>query len=142
MKVNIKKLVENAVIPSYAKQGDAGMDLTATEVSMNPEFIQYKTGLAIEIPEGFMGLIFPRSSISKYDLALANSVGIIDAGYRGEILCRFKRTFNGNIPDKIFTVGEKVAQLVIIPFPTIELEEVSELSDSERGEGGFGHTGI
>lgn len=129
-----------AVIPSYAKAGDAGMDLTAIGMITTPDYVQYNTGLAIEIPEGYVGLIFPRSSISKVDLALANSVGVIDAGYRGEIICRFKHfCFKGDY--KVYKDGERVAQLIIIPYPQIELEEVSELSDTERGTGGFGSTG-
>jgi len=150
MKVRIKKLIPEAVIPSYAKLGDAGMDLTATsgpeEVWVNDtkeEYwsYEYKTGLAIEIPAGYMGLIFPRSSISKTDLILANCVGVIDPGYRGEIKCRFKITGEYLIEESLYKAGDKIAQLIIIPFPTIELEESDELSETERGEGGFGHTG-
>jgi dUTP pyrophosphatase len=141
MKVRFKKLVPGAVIPSYAKKGDAGMDLTAIDGRVTDDFHEYKTGLAVEIPEGFVGLIFPRSSISKYDLALANSVGVIDSGYRGEILCRFKLINDMGIYPTIYKFGEKIAQLIIMPIPEIEPEEVDELSDSDRGEGGFGHTG-
>ena len=96
MKVKIKKLHPDAVIPSYAKPGDAGMDLTAiskrveTGSDENGEYIEYGTGLAIEIPEGHVGLVFPRSSVSKKDLFLANAVGVIDSGYRGEVKLRFK----------------------------------------------------
>lgn len=149
MKVKIKKLIPEAVIPFYAKKGDAGMDLTATsgpeQIETDDGFgywcFEYKTGLAIAIPEGYVGLIFPRSSISKKDLLLANSVGVIDSGYRGEIKCRFKITGEYHIDESFYKAGDKIAQLIIIPFPTIELEESDELSDSERGEGGFGHTG-
>ena len=157
MKVKIKKLIPEAVIPSYAKYGDAGMDLTATSVQEGENFIQYGTGLSIEIPEEYVGLIFPRSSISKTKLVQANSVGIIDSGYRGELLVRFKRVFgdyrlrfegqiticeHDRLDDKFyFKVGERIAQLMILPYHTIELEEVNELSSTERGEGGFGHTG-
>ena len=90
MKVRIKKLNENAVIPSYAKYGDAGMDLTATSKQEGEHFVQYGTGLSIEIPEGYVGLIFPRSSVSKTRLLQANSVGIIDSGYRGNYLLDLK----------------------------------------------------
>lgn len=149
MKVKIKKLVPEAVIPFYAKVGDAGMDLTATS---GPESIdtddgegfwclEYQTGLSIEIPTGYVGLIFPRSSISKKDLLLANSVGVIDSGYRGEIKCRFKITGEYEVEESFYKPGDKIAQLLILPYPTIELVEEDELSDSERGEGGFGHTG-
>ena len=143
MKVNIKKLVPEAVIPQYAKQGDAGLDLVAIDWRAVPEYTEYSTGLSIEIPEGFVGLLFPRSSVSKYDLLMCDSVGVIDSGYRGEILCRFKRMNRSfNFLDIQYKVGDKICQLIIIPIPTIELVEVEELSDSVRGEGGFGSTGI
>lgn len=155
MKVKFKKLVPEAVNPTYAKYGDAGLDLTAISMDYAPSaseidfsstkdehgyfYIEFGTGLAIEIPEGYVGLIFPRSSISKTAMILANSVGVIDSGYRGEIKFRFKS--NNLYTGKNYKVGEKVGQLIIIPYPQIELEEVDELSDSERGTGGYGHTG-
>jgi dUTP pyrophosphatase len=141
MKLKIKKLHENAVIPSYAHSTDAGLDLTAVEVnnsSMN-NFIEYDTGLSIEIPEGHVGLLFARSSVSKTSLVLANSVGVIDSGYRGSVKVRFKHVENGFV--KPYSVGERVAQLIILPYPKVEIEEVKDLSDSDRGQGGFGSTG-
>lgn len=140
MKVKVKKLNENAIIPSYAKLGDAGLDITTTGINEATEsYIEYGTGLAIEIPEGFVGLIFPRSSISKTDLILTNSVGVIDSGYRGEIKLRFKISKEGDI--NIYEKGDKIGQLIIIPYPQIEFEEVNELSSTERGEDGFGSSG-
>jgi dUTP pyrophosphatase len=144
MKVKIKRLVAEAIVPSYAKSGDAGLDLVATSVKWNESKNQvtYGTGLAIEIPEGHVGLIFPRSSISKTDAALSNSVGVIDSGYRGEIM--FKFNFRGNAQaffPMFYDVGDKVGQLVIMPYPKVELEVVQELSDTDRGSGGFGSTG-
>jgi dUTP pyrophosphatase len=140
MKVKIKKLNENAVIPSYAKDGDAGMDLVATRIISNTTFdVSYGTDLAMEIPNGFVGLVFPRSSIRKYELALSNSVGVIDSGYRGELQATFKKT-NG-LDSLAYKVGDRIAQIIIIPYPPIEFDEVAELSDTERGEGGFGSTG-
>lgn len=140
MKVKIKKLNEDAIIPSYAKLGDAGLDITTTGINASTElYIEYNTGLAIEIPETFVGLIFPRSSISKTDLILANSVGVIDSGYRGEIKFRFKVSKEDYVD--IYKKGDKIGQLIIIPLPLIELEEVNELSSTERGEGGFGSSG-
>jgi len=138
MKVRFKKLNEKAVVPSYAKPGDAGLDLTATskELTNNPQYgyLEYGTGLAVEIPEGHVGLIFPRSSISNTGLILSNSVGVIDSGYRGEIKFRFK-----HIPGTAdYNVGDRVGQLVILPYPSIETEEATELSSTERGDGGFG----
>lgn len=139
--VKIKKLHLDAVIPSYAKAGDAGMDLTAIsrEKDANGN-ITYGTGLAIEIPEGFVGLIFPRSSNSKKDMYLTNHVGVIDSGYRGEIMFKF-RPIPSLVGANIYDVGERVGQLLILPYPGIIFDEVTELSDTERGEGGFGSTG-
>jgi len=140
MKVRIKKLNENAVIPTYAKDGDAGMDLVATRIISNTTFdVSYGTDLAMEIPNGFVGLVFPRSSVRKYELALSNSVGVIDSGYRGELQATFKKT-NG-LDSLAYKVGDRIAQIMIIPYPPIEFDEVAELSDTERGDGGFGSTG-
>ena len=150
MKVRIKKLSELAVVPSYAKDGDAGMDLIATSIiSDTPTQITYGLGVALEIPKGFVGLVFPRSSIRKTGLQLSNSVGVIDSGYRGEIQATFNKIFGSEgmydetkIPTtEFYKVGDRIAQIMIIPHPTIEFNEVDELSDSERGEGGFGSTG-
>ena len=143
MQVNIKRLQENATIPTYAKEGDAGMDLIATSIiSETTTDVTYGTGLAMEIRDGFVGLVFPRSSIRKYDLALTNCVGVIDSGYRGEIQATFKKTnwLKGNESEK-YQIGDRIAQIIIIPHPQIQFYEVDELSDSERGEGGFGSTG-
>jgi len=140
MKVRIKKLSENAVIPTYAKDGDAGMDLVATRIISNTTFdVSYGTDLAMEIPNGFVGLVFPRSSIRKYELVLSNSVGVIDSGYRGELQATFKKE-NG-LDSLAYKVGDRIAQIIIIPYPPIEFDEVAELSDTERGDGGFGSTG-
>lgn len=142
MKVKIKKLHPNAIIPSYAREGDAGMDLTAISID-NDEHgnVVYDTGLAFEIPKGFVGLIFPRSSNAKKELLLSNSVGVIDSSYRGSVLFKFKPLCDIKEITKIYTVGDRIGQLMIIPHPTIEFEEVEELSDSERGSGGYGSTG-
>jgi dUTP pyrophosphatase len=138
MQVRIKKLNENAVVPSYAKDGDAGMDLVITSIIARSEGdITYGFGIALEIPYGFVGLVFPRSSIRKTDLILSNSVGVIDSGYRGELQATFKTT--GFRPK--YEVGDRGAQIMIIPHPPIEFDEVAELSDTERGDGGFGSTG-
>ena len=143
MKVKIKKLHPNAVKPKYAKESDAGMDLVATEIiSETPSQITYGIGLAMEIPDGMVGLIFPRSSIRKTRLQLSNSVGVIDSGYRGELQATFNKittTIENQKND--YKVGDRVVQIMIIPHPTIELNEVNELSNTERGEGGFGSTG-
>jgi dUTP pyrophosphatase len=141
MQVKIKKLHVDAVIPAYSKPGDAGMDLTAVSATQDQYGnVVYGIGLAIEIPAGHVGLLFPRSSNSKTDLYLTNHVGVVDSGYRGEIMFKF-RPIDGLLNAKVFQVGERVGQLLIIPYPQIELVESAELSDSERGEGGFGSTG-
>lgn len=147
MKVNIKKLSPNAVIPSYSKEGDACLDLTATDVYLDAYGnMVCETGLALEIPEGHVGLIFPRSSIVKKVMSLANAVGVIDSGYRGPLKVLFKPApafkmdnFSGDMAE--FKVGERVAQLMILPIPHIELVETEELSETVRGEAGFGSTG-
>jgi dUTP pyrophosphatase len=138
--VKIKKLHPNAIIPSYSKDGDAGMDLTITQIYHNTSSdVTYGFGLAMEIPKGFVGLVFPRSSIRKTDLLLTNSVGVIDSGYRGEIQATFKKTNeNGSL---IYDIGERGAQIIIIPYPKINFIVSEELSLSERGDGGFGSTG-
>lgn len=141
--VKIKKLTENAVIPSYSKVGDAGMDLTITSIiSETATDVTYGFGIALEIPRGYVGLVFPRSSVRKYDLSLTNSVGVIDSGYRGEIQATFKKTswLKGDSSDK-YEIGDRGAQIIIMPHPNIELIEFKDLSESERGSGGFGSTG-
>jgi len=138
MKVKIKKTHKDAVIPTYAKNGDAGMDLIAVSVNATDKYIEYDIGLAFEIPKGYVGLIFPRSSISKTDMMLSNSVGVIDSGYRGNITARFIKSRNGV---DCYKTGDKIAQIMIIPHPSIEFEEVNSLSETERGAGGYGSTG-
>jgi dUTP pyrophosphatase len=138
--VKIKQLHPNSVIPSYSKDGDAGMDLTITEIYNNSsDEITYGFGLAMEIPTGFVGLVFPRSSIRKMDLLLTNSVGVIDSGYRGEIQATFKKTKGST--SFIYGVGERGAQIMIIPYPQIKFITSETLSSTERGSGGFGSTG-
>ncbi len=141
MNIKIKKLHPNAVIPSYSKEGDAGLDLIAvTMTSVNEEnygYLEYDTGISMEIPEGHVGLVFPRSSISNTGLILANAVGVVDSNYRGPIKCRFKAIPNSNV----YNSGDRVAQLIILPIPQVTFEEVEELSTTERGSKGFGSTG-
>jgi dUTP pyrophosphatase len=141
MLVRIKKLSSEAVIPTYAKDGDAGMDLVATSIKFDGTQITYGTGLSMEIPKGFVGLVFPRSSIRKTDLSLSNSVGVIDSGYRGEIQATFNQKALSKNGSLLYGVGDRIMQIIIIPYPPIEFEEVNELNNTERGEGGFGSTG-
>ncbi len=141
MKVRIKKLKEEAVIPSYSYNQDACFDLTAISIdtvqTQDYAYIEYGTGLVIEIPDDHVGLIFPRSSISKQGLILSNSVGVIDPGYLGEIKFRFKYIAGTSY----YNVGDRVGQMMIIPRPKIEFDVIEDLGDSQRGDGGFGSTG-
>lgn len=147
MKVKIKKMHPDAVIPKYAHDTDAGMDLVATSMKVDAYgCIVYGTGLAFEIPEGYVGLIFPRSSNAKYDLILTNHIGVVDSGYRGEVMLKFKPHGAWKCNDEIvykneYEVGDRVGQLIIMPYPKIEFEEVEELAVSDRGAGGYGSTG-
>lgn len=144
MEVKFKKLSDKAVVPTKAHSSDAGFDLTATrvtsEVNECGQFVLvYHTDLAMEIPDGYVGLIFPRSSISKKSLYQTNAVAVIDSNYRGEIIVKYKNTTGDSIP-AVYNLGDKFAQLIIMPYPTIEFVEAEELSESDRGEGGFGST--
>jgi dUTP pyrophosphatase len=140
LKVKIKKVHKEAIIPKYSKLGDACLDLVA--VSKTPDSfgnVVFDTGLALEIPSGYVGLVFPRSSICKTMHQLRNCVGVIDSGYRGTI----KLVFWGNISDEAsYNVGDRIGQIMIFPYPQIEFEEVEELNSTERGIGGFGSTGV
>lgn len=141
MKIKVKRLNELAMLPTKAHATDAGFDLYATsKIYDNDGNVVYGCGLAFEIPEGYMGLIFPRSSNANKSLLLSNSVGVIDAGYRGEVTAKFKRlsTFH----DAEYQIGERFAQIIFLPIPNVELEVADELSDSERGIGGYGSSGL
>ena len=139
MKVKVKRLDAGARIPKYSKRGDAGMDLYAvTQTFDDHGNYVFGTGLAMEIPKGYVGLIFPRSSISKTAHSLRNAVGVIDSGYRGEIMMKYDiNTLNS----PVYEVGDRIAQIIILPYPEIEFEETQELSKTQRGSGGFGSTG-
>ena len=143
MEVRIKKLSENAIIPTYGSEFSAGADLYACleeAVTIEPgNTYLVKTGLAMEIPEGFAGLIYARSGLaSKKGLAPANKVGVIDADYRGEIMVALHNHSN---MAAVVEPGERIAQMVIAPFLKVEYTVAEELSDTVRGEGGFGSTG-
>ena len=144
MKLRIKKLNENAVIPSYGSPYSAGADLYAVldrdKIEIPPhETVLVHTGLSFEIPEGYVGLVYARSGLAtKRGLAPANKVGVIDADYRGEVMVSLHN--HSNTLQEIDN-GERVAQIVIAPFLKVEFEESDELSDTVRGTGGFGSTG-
>lgn len=129
-----------AVLPAYAKDGDAGMDLTATTCSYDKIYRGhwYGTGLGIKIPKNHVGLLFPRSSVYKKDQNLANCVGVIDSGYTGEIKVFFRSSF---LTTENYQVGERVAQLIIMPYPQVVFEEVEDLEQTSRGSDGFGSSG-
>ena len=141
MIVKIKKLNDSAVIPQYSTEGSTAMDVTAIseriEVTPDYGYIEYGTGLAFEIPKEYYMDIRPRSSISNTGMILANSPGTLDSDYKGELRLRFK-WIKGT---KKYNIGDRIGQIMILPYPTIEFEEVEELSTTERGDGGFGSTG-
>jgi len=154
MEVKIKKSHPNAIIPKYESAGAAGMDLTATSKEYdNHGNAVYGTGLAFEIPEGYVGYIFPRSSNAKKDLLLSNSVGVIDSDYRGEVIFKFKPSIYYSMdgtPEftevplhhlNNYEISDRIGQIIIMPYPKIEFVEVDELDKTERGNGGFGSTG-
>jgi dUTP pyrophosphatase len=139
LQLRMKKLVPEAVVPAYAKPGDAGLDLTATSVSFDEETRKLKVGfgLAMEIPFGYVGLLFPRSSVHKSGLIMSNCVGVIDSGYRGEVCSIFYVPENATP----YAVGDRCAQLIVMPYPQVQTVETDELSETARGTGGFGSTG-
>lgn len=164
--IKIKKLHANAVVPEYAHATDAGLDLVATTKEFLEGVAIYGTGLALEIPQGYVGLIFPRSSILKNDMSLVNSVGVIDSGYRGEIKLNFSlnhkgqsKLWTGDINDALgqvlptsqpvfiskviegYEVGDRIGQLIVVPYPKVTFQVTEYLSPSDRGENGFGSTG-
>lgn len=141
--VRIKKLDKNATVPTYGSQFAAGADLyacTDMPITINPhQTVLVHTGVAMEIPAGYAGLVYARSGIAtKRNLAPANKVGVIDSDYRGEIMVALH---NHGEEAQTIENGERIAQLVIAPFITAEFAEVDELCETERGEGGFGSTG-
>lgn len=172
MKVKIKRLAENVVVPTYATDGSAGLDLTATSKSYDEQGnIVYGVGWAFQIPKGYVGLLFPRSSNAKKDLALTNSVGVLDSDFRGEVTFKFRPRYfrlesriasffkklaysictdkdtvpsidavhiNGND----YEVGDRIGQIVIVKHPEIEFIESDELTETERGTGGYGSSGL
>jgi len=137
MNILIKVLNEAAKIPQYAKEGDAAVDLIATSLTYTDGYVEMGTGLAIEIPEGYVGLLLPRSSISNTGLSFCNSLGTIDSGYRGELKVRF---YNVS-PGLKYKVGDKIAQLMILPYPKLTFTLSSDLSTTSRGNTGWGSSG-
>lgn len=148
IKIKFKKLHPDAQLPKRAKEGDAGMDIICVDKGeFTSRGVEYSTGLAMEIPHGYVGYLFPRSSICKTDLSLSNAVGVVDSGYRGEVKAIFNINMgppnsNYSVYDRrVYQKGDRIIQLVVMPIPAVETEWADELSDSERGQGSFGSTG-
>lgn len=141
MDIKIKKMAENAVLPVKANRTDAAFDFTAVSehIDIANRTLTYNLGWAVEIPAGHVGLLFPRSSIANKDIALTNSVGVIDSGYRGELMAKFKNT----VPQRArkYDIGDRVVQLIILPVPEVKLIVAETLSESDRGVSGFGSSG-
>ena len=143
MVVKFKRLADNAIMPIRGTVGSAGIDLTAIDITSETNevgevILVYHTGLSIEIPEGYAGFLFMRSSVSRKALSLTNAVGVIDSDYRGEIVAKFRVTTN--VVPSVYQKGERFAQLVIMPVPNYTIEEAETLGSTERGNGGFGST--
>lgn len=145
IEIKFKKLDEKAIIPSYSKDGDNGLDLTAISIAVRGDYIEYDTGISFEGIEGFVGLVYPRSSISNYNLIMCNSVGIIDQSYTGTIKVRMKKVigdlFTRLNSENYYKPGDRVAQLIIQPCPKIIPIEVDEIKETNRGNQGFGSSG-
>ena len=139
MQINIKLLEDTAKIPTKAHDTDAGFDLYVSRCGYENNLWVCHSDVAFEIPKGYVGFVFPRSSISNTSLTLSNSVGVIDSGYRGEIIAKFHE--QGRF-GKTYQVGERFAQLIIMPYPEIEFNCVTSLNDSDRGSGGYGSSGL
>jgi len=145
MQVKVKKLSEKAVLPQKAHKSDAGFDLVVSRITtelneVGELIIVYHTDLCIEIPDGYFGALFSRSSISKKPLSQTNAVGVVDSGYRGEVVAKFRCTVPAVVPS-VYKEGERFAQLIILPVPEVEMVEADTLGDSDRGSNGLGSTG-
>ena len=139
--MNIKRISSKAIIPTYGSENAAGMDMYSIDtVTIEPgQTVLVHTGICMEIPDGYYGALYPRSGIAtKRGLRLANCVGVIDSDYRGEIIAAL---YNDSVVPQEVREGDRIAQLIIQPYLNVEFEEADELSDTERGSGGFGHSG-
>lgn len=145
MNINIKKTSSNALVPTQGSKYAAGLDLyasieTGEQSVLAGETVKIGTGICIEIPEGYFGAVFARSGLAtKQGLRPANCVGVIDSDYRGEVIVALH---NDTQTDRLIHNGDRIAQLVIMPYLPVTLNEVTELSETERGDGGFGSTGV
>lgn len=145
MKVKVKRHPDypDAVLPVKAHPSDAGADLTVAKVEYDSGYdvFTFHSGLCFEIPEGYVGLLFPRSCIYKSGLELTNCVGVIDAHYRGEVTAKMRYSHYRSSNTEPYDVGERFAQLVIVPIPEVGYELAEELSETDRGDGGYGSSG-
>lgn len=148
MNLEVKRIDPEAAMPKYAKPGDAGLDLSVSkDVDIQEgETVIVGTGLSFAIPDGMFGMLAPRSGFaSKHGVTLANTPSIIDSGYRGEVKLALYRNYGPNDGKEHLSLhiekGTRVAQMVVMPFETCECVEVDELSETDRGDGGFGSTG-
>lgn len=151
--IQIKLLNDKAKLPTKSNEFAAGYDVVATSITHTERYIEYGLGFSTEIPQGYVGRIYPRSSISNYDLTMCNSVGTIDSDYRGEWKVRFKLAApnfifldaehidESDMPDKLYQVGDKIAQISFEKLTDVEFIEAESLVETERGDGGFGSTG-
>lgn len=139
MQIKFKKLDPAASAPRKGTPGSAGFDLTATSKHFDMQYgvVDYGTGIAVEIPKGYVGMVFPRSSVYKNGQMLSNCVGVIDSDYRGEIRAKFYTDIMGGG----YKTGDRICQLVIVPIPEVDYIEAPDLSETERGIGGYGSTG-
>lgn len=140
MIVDIELVHPNAVIPTYSHSSDGALDITAVSVEQKENLLIYDSGIAVSIPDGYVGLLFPRSSIIKQNQRLSNSVGVIDSSFRGTIKIVFDCINNSDIIN-YYKSGDRIGQLMIIPRPSITFRKVEKLNCTSRGTGGFGSTG-
>ena len=147
MQLNIKKLHEDAIVPTYATTGSACFDLYAVEVEENTRLINgkpqtFRTGLSFEIPAGYVMLVFSRSGHGfTYSTRLSNCVGIIDSDYRGEVMVRLIRDTDSTTSPNFFNSGDRIAQAMLLPIEQVAFTVVDELTETERADGGFGSSG-
>ena len=139
LEIKFKKLQDNAVTPIKKYNVDAGFDMTVIWKNYTDQYVEYGTGITFEIPNGYVGLLFPRSSIRNRDLMLKNSVGVVDASYRGEIKFSFHDLNNDDVLD--YDIGERCGQIVFIKIPDVNLIESQELNETKRGTAGYGSSG-
>lgn len=141
LEIKFKLNHPNAIIPKYAYDTDACFDLFCAESKKSDLFVEYNTGINILIPEDYVGLLFPRSSVTNKTLILKNSVGVIDHGYLGDIKLRYYITPMHDDNVNTYDIGDRVGQMLIIPRPKIKLLQVESFEDTQRGTNGYGSTG-